>query len=355
MINFEEEPQTPGTPEVTPEIIEEPTEVVPTEVTPEPTEVPVEVTPTEEIIEVDPLVLIANGALDAGIINQIPEDVNPDNIDQESLIKTLQYNQQLAVESALDRERQDLASRLTETSREILGFNLDNTNATDEEILDYVASKLRSREITSLDPDAQPEQVIRTYYAGMDWTAEQINDQIKLLIESEKLVEHAKVIKPKLDLEAQRITDAKARQQRAIADKEAQQYDQLKARTEDIIRTGKLMGQELTNEEAGIAYHAVLNQDVDVPVRGGKTIKLGMMEAMLYQHRYGQNGSLENLMLAAIVLQKGPEALNKFLGKKAEQKVIKRFKRESLASNREKTGATSTPRGEGSLFSLKLK
>ena len=287
----------------------------------------------------DPLIAIANGMLNKGFFREIPTDIDPTQFSEEAFWKTFEHNSRLQVDEAIKNERELLASSITNTTRDILSYDIENPNATEEEIVDFLQSTIYARQITSLDPEKAPEQVIRQYYNSVGWTAAEIDAEVVELVERDKLVDKAKSLKPKLDLQAQAITEDKIRQQRLITDQEAKQYNSLRERTIQVLNTGKLFDVELTREEAHLAYNAILNQDVEVPVRGGKTVKLGAMEALVYKHRYDPSGSIENLMLAAIVMEKGPEAIEKYLGKKANTKVVEQFVRDNRASVASKTGA----------------
>lgn len=329
-----------------------PAEVITPVETTEPTEADNLMTP--EVIE-DPLINIANGMLEKGYLKGIPEGVDPTKFTSDDIWTLLEHSQSAKVQEALQQDRSDLANSLTDTSKQILAFDIENVNRTDEEVLDFVKQTVYAKQITNLDPENDSEQILRQYYSTVGWSEEEIDTKVASLAGTEGLVTEATMLKPKLDANAKKITEEKIQRERLIADHEAKQYTSLKQKTIGILNTGKINGVDLSQEEVNLIYNATLNQDVDVPVRGGKTMKLGMLEAMIHRHRYDPSGNIENLMLATLVLEKGPQALEKFYGKKAKEKVIGQFVRESKASAISKTGdARISNQTGGGMFKLNL-
>ncbi len=303
----------------------------------------------------DPLISLANGLLERQFFKEIPETVDPSAFTEDAFYTTIEHNTNLRVQDAIREERESLVGALTGVTQSIMAYDIENPNATDEEIFDYMQATLAARDITSLDVEKDAERIVRQYYGSINWTSQEVEDEVRSLIASDKLTDKARALKPKLDMKAQEITQGKLAQQRAIADAEARQYQVLQKRTMDILKEGQLNGIPLTREEAQLVYAAVMNNDVDVPVKGGKTVKLGLMEALVHKHRFTDQGNLENLMLAALVMEKGPEAVKRFIEEKAAAKQVELFTRESKGSVFKKAnGNKPQPKSSDGLFRLKL-
>jgi hypothetical protein len=308
----------------------------------------------EPEISEDPLISIANGLLERGFIKEIPEGVDAGNFDEAGFWKTFEHNKALEIQEAINQERSSLADSITDTTRQLIAYDIENPNLTDEEMLEFIQGTVYAKQITNLDPRTQPEQILRQYYGTIGWSGEEVEQKLADLAETNKLQSEAALVKPKLDKAAQQISEEKILQQRRISDHEAKMYNHLKDRTVNVLKKGEINGVPLTQEEVNIIYNSVLNQDVDVPVRGGKSVKMGVLEAMVYKHKYTQDGNLENLMLAALVMQRGPEALEKFYKQQTEKKVLDSFVRETKAGALRTQGKTNKPTSGGSLFKLRV-
>lgn len=302
----------------------------------------------------DPLISIANGLLERGFIKEIPEGVDASNFDEAGFWKTFEHNKNLEIQKALSDERSYLADSITDTTRQLMAYDIENPNLTDEEMLEFIQGTVYAKQITNLDPKTQPEQILRQYYGTIGWSGEEVEQKLADLAETNKLQSEAALVKPKLDKAAQQISEEKIMQQRRIADHEAKMYNHLKDRTINVLKEGKINGVPLTQEEVNVIYNSVLNQDVDVPIRGGKSVKMGVLEAMVYKHKYTQDGNLENLMLAALVMQRGPEALEKFYKQQTETKVIDSFVRDTKAGTLRTQGKPNKSTSGGSLFKLRV-
>lgn len=301
---------------------------------------------------------LANRMVKDNFITEVPEGVNVEEFNEQDFWKTVEHNLALQRKAAVEADRSQLVSALSPMMQDLMAFNLNQQNVTDDDMRAYIQSRLSADQVSNWTPETHAEQIVREYYAGQNWTQEEIDQEVVNLTAAEQLQQKAVVLKPKLDAQASAILDSKRRDQDAIRQREAAQYNDLQKRTVAVLRSGKLNDIPLTREDASIIYNAVLNQDIDVPVRGGRTVKMGAFEAMLYKHRYdAQNGDLNNLMLAALVLEKGEAALEKYFGRKAQSAVTEEIFKSAKASASRKAGNTprqTNQRGKGGLFKLKF-
>lgn len=325
------------------------TKVEPEEFEPEPIVEP-------ELTTEDPILAIANGMLEKGYFKDIPKEVDVNNFSEDMFWQLVEHNVKQAEETAVDNYWQRLNENLTPMTGQLLEFDLSNPNATEDEVYQFMEAALASRAIVELDPERDAEKIIRQYYRTLNWTTEEIDEELVRSTEAGTLINLAKKVKPKLDSQAESITAQRLETQRAIAQREEQQYNKLREKATNIISQGKLFGVELTREEAALAINAVLNNEVKVPVKGGKIMQLGLMEALVHKHKYDPTGSVENLMLAAIVMEHGIDGVKKFIQKEEQQKAVERFKREHTASATQKTARTPNQNrsSESGFFKLRL-
>lgn len=309
---------------------------------------------------------VANQLYADGIIQEIPDGVDVEAFDEQAFWSTIKHNLEKtkteAFQAGAKAQQDNLVGALNQTTQELLAYNLDKPNASEEEIMAFMQAKVRATGIQKLDPEkpGDAERIIREYYSSEDqpWSTAEIADKITKLTELSQLEAEAKVLKPKLDARAEALANQKVADARRIAASEERLADNLKQRVIGLLKTGSIQGVELTQEDASFVYNAVLNQDVDVPVRGGRTMKMGLLEALLYKHRHDtQNGNLENLLLAALVLEKGPKVLEKVFSRKAQHSEAERLIKETKFSNNKKIGAANSsrePGKPGGMFKLRV-
>jgi hypothetical protein len=304
----------------------------------------------------------ADKLADLGYITEIPEDVDPEKFDSNAFWKTLEHNfqrqAQEAYERGLEEERQYLTQSLSPLSSSILDYNLTNPNTSDEDILAYVQAKMFENTVGNLNPDKESdaERIITEYYLDQGWSSSDIEEKILTLTESSTLLKEAKLVHPKLVSRAQLISQRKTEDARMIAEAEERMRENLSNRVLGVLEQGELQGIPLSREDVNFIYHAVLNEDFQVPIRGGKKVQMPWAEALMYQHRYDQrNGNLENLMLGLLVMQKGIEPLKELFAVQGQNRATEEMVRQTRFSNQKKTGTVINKPKQDGLFRLNLK
>ena len=297
---------------------------------------------------------VANELYNKGFITEVPEGIDREAFKQEDFWTVVQHNWEKSKAAAVDADRRNLAQNINDTTRQILEYNLSNPNAEEGDILALVEGMQFGEKIKSYTVENNAEDIVRTYYASQNWTNEEIETKLVNLAESKQLESEATLLKPKLDSRAEKLTQDKINQAAQIAQAEKQNQAVLKNRTIEMLKTGKINGVELTREEVSAVYNFITNQDVQVPVKGGKTFQLGAMEALIYHHRYGKEGNLTNLALAALILQGGEEKVRKFFKNKqnAGQGAEAFFTKTKAAASKTKPGSPTQPSNGGGLFTL---
>lgn len=320
--------------------------------------------PNEDEYQVDDDVYpsIANKLAEAGIIQDLPAGVDPEKFNADAFWKTIKHNFQTAQEKAYtlgsQENNQRLVNSLTPTTQSLLAYNLENPNLDEQDILDYMEAKIMTTAVTSLDPDnvTHAERIVTDYYKGENWKPEEVTEKLTELTAANLLHKEATRLKPKLVDRAEKAAATKVETQRAILQQEAALNENLKTRVIDILKQNNVAGVPLSQEDIGLLYHAILNLDVDVPLRGGKIAKMGLAEGLLYKHRYDQKGNLENLMLGILVMERGPEAILSHLEKKVQTKEVDKFINQHKFSASGKSGAGQQKvSGPDGLFRLNLK
>ena len=210
--------------------------------------------------------------------------------------------------------------------------------------MDYLESITNVSKITSLDPTKDAERIVREYYKSIEFSASEISEKIDDLTTLNKLEKEAAKVKPKLDAQAQQIVQAKHSQTQQIREYEEAMYTDLEKRTSEVLNTGKIGGIDVSREEAQTIYNALLNNEVPAILKG-KQVEMGYLEALIMREKHTPEG-LENVMLAALILSGGKQAINKFFAKEAKNQEIERLTKEIKFSNKRKTSVQSSNRNE---------
>lgn len=294
--------------------------------------------PTEEppagdvVADFSDIAGIANMMQEKGLIREVPEGIDPENLTLESFWEVVNHN--------LNKEREeeyvaghqqaiaDLVGKIPPVMREALQYTLNNPNSSDDEALAYVEALGFARSISTLDAAnvVDAEQIIRQYYAT---TGEYSKEEINLLIEDERtaqrLESRAQLLKPKLEL---RLKQQKERKLEEIRQNQLQQEaieDQMLGRVETILKSGKINGIPVTQDEIRLLWAVFSNNTVPVPVKGGRTVEMGFLDHLTRKHRFSQEGSLERLMLATLVMEGKDDVVKRFYANPVAKEEVKKF------------------------------
>ena len=292
--------------------------------------------------------VVAQLLADNGFFTELPSDVDEENFDEDALIKTFKHNLGIAEQKSFDEginyERDRLTSTLPETGLRLLEF-LDNPNLDDDEIKNYLRSVIFENDITRLDPDDSydAEKIVRTFYSQDNrFSQDEIDSKISDLIQLDKLKKEASVLKPKVDAQASKMAQEQIEMKRAIQEQEKQLQGFLVNRTKEMLNKGTLNGMPLSREDAELAYKLIVNNDIPIPVKGGKKVEMGFAELEIFKHKYTKEGSLDNLALGLLVMAKGPEIIERYFQKKAKTEATKEFINQNKFNFQKKSGTNAT-------------
>lgn len=301
---------------------------------------------------------IANALSSLGYISEIPEGVDLENFTSKDLKAVLDYRDSKILEAATNdvaiNERRRIVGKLNPILQEAASFNLDNPNADEADILEYIESMTNVSRITSLDPEKDSEKIVREYYKASGFNTEDINEKLADLVQLDKLTKEATRVKPMLDDKAQSIIQAKNEQVKKIQEFEEQLQQDLHQRTLTTLNAGKIGGIDISREEASYVYNSLMNNEVPVMVKG-KQVEMGYLEALIMKQKYeGTPESLENVMLASLVLAGGKEAINKFFAKQAKTEQVEKIVKEIKFSNKKKTSVQPSKTSGDDAFQIRF-
>jgi len=278
-----------------------------------------------------------------GFMEVIPDHLNPEEFSLDALTETLEFNlrakEQQHFEKGMQAEQSRLQQKLSPLALQLIDYNVNNPNAPEDDIKQYVQTLINAENITALDPNVDAETIVKEYYKSNDWKAEEIQEKIKTLKGIEGALEkEAVTVKPKLDEKAQGIVRTKNEQLAQIRQFEADLQVDLQERTMSILKGGKLEGMPITREDANFLYSAIMNDEVPVRMKGSE-VEMGYAEALVRQAKYSKEpDALPNLMLGLMVIQNGPDAVKNFLGKQVRTEETNKFiKERKFATKKSRT------------------
>ena len=300
-----------------------------------------EVNPEDAGINIDDISSVANLLSEKGLLQYIPDTVNPEELTSESFLEIIQHDKQSFAQEyamkALQEDRERLTQKLNPLSAQILSYNLQNPHASAEDIQGYLNAVTATEYVSNLSAETDGEQIVREYYKSLSWSNEDIDEKISDLTQLGKLNTEAEKVKPSLEEKYKTIIAEKNQRAAAIKQFEDQQRDTLDKRIRTQLNTGKLNGIPLSREQAGFLYNAIMNDEVPVQM-GDKTVQMGFAEALVRQHKYNRESNIEDLMLGLLVISQGTKALEQFYAKQAKTKETEKFVKQTRFSSAKKKG-----------------
>lgn len=285
---------------------------------------------------------IAKHLYEKGFIKHIPEDVNLDEFDLDAYEKTLTFDRETIgrekFEEGATAMRTDMMNKLSPFAQKLIMYNLDNPNATDDEIKSLTNELAASQYLIALDPEQHAEEIVREYYKSAKWQDKDIDTKVENLVSTDSLKREAEIVKPQLDEKAREIATAREEEGKLIQKYEGDRRTALKDTVISQLQTGKLNGMPIDRETAEFLYAAVLNEEQTVHL-GKRKVQMGYAEALMRQQKY--EGNIENVMLSLIVLKDGPEGIKKYYAQKAKNDEVIKHVKDVKFSNRKKKSSTS--------------
>ena len=263
---------------------------------------------------------IANRLKEQGFITDIPATIDPGNMDIESFFTLVDHNIKLKsleeFENGQTAGVNDLAARMSPATVEIINFNLNNPNATDEETFAFAESIMYANSISQLDSSNiyDAEVLVREYLRSTgDLKPDEIDAEIEDYRAANKLEARAQMFKPKLELKLKQQREEKDRIANEIRQREQAIENHFINRVDAILKKGEIKGIKLGDEEKAF-INSVMRNNVPVPIKGGRTAEMGYLDHLTRKHRFGEpetGADLERLMLALLVMEGKDEVIKK--------------------------------------------
>lgn len=296
----------------------------------------------EEETEDDlPIVKTIEFLYEKGIISDAYEGFDDEeDYTDDTLAKLLEHN----FEKKLDEQLVDFVQSRSSLTQRILQYDVSSKG---KDVESFLKTLVEEQNIRSLNPENEydQEKILKEFYKNSGFNNQEIEERISDFKENNLLEKEAKRLKPKLDEFAQKIAEEKEKEQFAIKEAEDKVKDNYRKRVITELQKGEISGIKLNREEAGNLYSILTNEDVKLKMPGGKEVTMPALEAILFHHRYDQKGSLENVILATLLLT-NPDKFQEQYAKKAKTEVTKTFMKEHSQNKKIKIGTSNEPRKE---------
>lgn len=276
---------------------------------------------------------VINLLADKGYIKEAYEGFSEEEISEETLIKLLEHN----IEKQKEEEFLGFIGERSELVQRIIKYDYDSKG---KDLDSYLRTLVEETNIKSLDPanEYDQEKIIRQWYRTKEgFNNSEVEEKISELKDAGLLEKEAKRIKPKLDDEAQRIAEEIEQQQAALKEMEDSAKSDFTERVLDSLKKGKVKDITLSKEEATQMYQILTSDEVEVTIHGGKKTQMTPLEYLVFFNKYDKRGSIENLMLATLLMIK-PEKFEEAYRKSAEKKEVETFVKQHKYNNTLKKG-----------------
>ena len=279
---------------------------------------------------------VINALADKGFIKEAYEGFDEDDVTEETLIKLLTHN----IEKEKEGEFDNFISTLSPLTQRLLEFDVNaDPKQKGAQVESYLKTLIEENSIKSLDPENEydQEKIVKQWYKSKEgYTPNEIEEKVQELKEAGLLAKESKRIKPKLNEEAESIARKQEEDQRNLKLMKERFDEQYNEKVINVLKTGKVGGINLSKEEATNLYSYMTADEVPVNI-GGKVTTMSHLEALLFFNKHHENGSIENLALATLLLT-NPEKFEKEYSKKMETKVTEEFVKTHKYNNKIKTG-----------------
>ena len=240
--------------------------------------------------------LAESGLID---LENLPEDIStePDSpTTAEDTLKAVLHNMEKRETSLLEYGQKALLGKLPEELQQAIIYANNEGDP-----IEYLKTTLISQEIKSLDPsnETHQEQIVREFYKSTDLSADDINEKITDLKDTDLLAKEALKLKPKLDKRADDIAKTKLESQTRIRE----QKEAVNKIASDRI-TGALvkgLGSIKFNQQEAIEFLNTLMGEQEFDYGTHKATKTGV-EYLIDYHKYAKEGSPERVIKALMIL-----------------------------------------------------
>lgn len=241
---------------------------------------------------------------------------------------------------------------LSEITRK--GIEFERYNQDDNSVADFYKTLVYKSDITNLNPESEKdaEKILKEWNKIQGLSADESDELISDLKESNKLTRQATILKPKLDTKAAEISKSKLEEQRTIEEQQEQLKSKLEEKVIGILNTGKVGSIPIDKQLATWLYRSVVQDEIPVVIKG-KTVNLTGAEALVMYHKYDEKGSVERLMESLILLT-DPEKFNSTYAKEVKLKETEKYVQDHKISAQRKVGREVSPKSKNRL-GLKLR
>lgn len=279
----------------------------------------------EEEEEETSLTSLVNFLADKNIIKEAYEGFDPDkDADEETFVKLLEHN----IDKRVEEEFDEFFNTISETTKRILEFDLNSKDK--GQLTQYLQTLIEETSIKNLDvADVNgQEKILKEWYRNKEgFSPEEIEEKISNLREAGLLEKEAKMIKPKLDKEAENIAKSKEEEQRQLKHLESQVKQNFSNRLIDTFKKGQIGEVKLGKEDAAKIHTILTSDEIEVTTHGNKKALMSPMEAIVFYNKYDPKGSIENLALATLLLV-DPDKFEKAYASKVRTEETKKFVQE---------------------------
>jgi hypothetical protein len=265
-----------------------------------------------------PLHEVANFLQEKGLIVDLPEGFDPGNLTQDNFWDLVSFNVEKKAAEEFDTgyetARKDITNVVSEETLEILNYQLMNPNASEDEVRVHIQQVMYVRDIKDLDPsDPADAEIIIRQYLSSDHTPEQIEQELRDAKEMGRLEVRANMWKPILEQRANATLQQKRQRQLQTLQQDQQMHQAFMDKLDGVLKKNKIHGVDLSQEDLAKIRGIFANNRIPVQIGGGKTAELGLMDFLVRKNMYSPEGNVENLALAALILENGPKALEKYI------------------------------------------
>ena len=281
---------------------------------------------------------VINTLSEHGLIEEAYEGFEDEEIKAESLVKLLEHN----FDKKLDQKFDEFFEPLTDYTKRVLQFDL-NTKGKDKgkQIESYLTTLIEEQNIKNLSVDNEydQEKIIKQWYTRKEnFTQTELEEKITELKDAGLLDKESRRLKPKLDAEAANIAKSKEEEQRHLREIEEKVQEVYNERILETLKKGKVRDISLTEKEVGDLYSILTGDEtIEMTLPNKTKAKMSPLDAHIFFNKYAKEGSLENLILATLLLT-NPAKFEKEYSKKMETKVARKFVEEHKYSNSLKGG-----------------
>lgn len=279
----------------------------------------------------------------------LPDEFKGREFGPQETIALLEYSLKNHVNSSplkIEEEKQKVFEEIVDSMPDFLrqAYEFQLKSNDESETRDFLRGLVIQKDIQSLDAQRDAEEIIRQYGKATNQDQDEIEETIADYKAFNKLEKKAAELQPKLNKISEQIAQRKLEEERRLEDYEASQKQDLSARLESFLSKNSIAGIPLDNDTKSLLRDVIVNDEVTLKIKN-KPVTVGGAEALMFFHKYGKGGDLEQLSKAILTLLR-PDLLENHYKRDVQQKETQRFLKDHKVSSQIKTGLFSQPERE---------